>query len=105
MKKAGSAEAEVKLYAINLSQVIPEEELKLGWLLRVVSNLSKWLWTLYSCINKLLDIGNLWERGVTTNEQAFFFFFLKGTYLNANFFTNWENEGFSCESMCVFVMV
>lgn len=74
MKKAGSAEAEVKLYAINLSQVIPEEELKLGWLLRVVSNLSKWLWTLYSCINKLLDIGNLWERGVTTNEQAFFFF-------------------------------
>lgn len=68
MKKAGSAEAEVKLYAINLSRVITEEDLKLGWLLRVVSNLNKWLWTLYSCINKLLDVGDLWQRGVATNE-------------------------------------
>ena len=43
MRKAGSAEAEVKLYAIKLPQVITEGDLKLGLLLRVVSNLSKWL--------------------------------------------------------------
>lgn len=61
-------EFKLKLCAIKLSQMITQEDIKLEWLFRVVSDLGKWSEALYYCIKALLGIGRLWEGGVTFSE-------------------------------------
>ena len=90
-----------------LSQIITQGNPKLGWSLRVVPNLGKWLGALYS-YPQVIRHWQYLGRGCNHEWIGFFFFFVKElTWMlsAANVFTNWENEGFSCEDVCVCVCV